>query len=267
MSPDQEPKEEIPKPSELEKKLSRRRFVKHLILATLPPVVIFPIEYATTGKIDPTGKEREKAFLSSVGIGDTPVAQYAKDIDTAVYRLLPANTSEILFWPAYITGTIGGFTLQMKIGEGKVSEKTSRRMFFASGAGTLINRILDIYSSVRFSRLMSDSRFYEYGLNAFHSEGGRRYSFHATPQEFFNTKNLLIEVTIVGIGTVCLPFGYAHGASTPFTFLSNMYAARHIELGLAIGDQVKKMIAHYSPEQIRTYLQMVDLTNLQTNKL
>lgn len=130
-------------------------------------------------------------------------------------------------------------------------------LYHASGLATyLTNRITDLYSSCRCSKLAEDKRFKEYGLGEFWGEENPSLSKHPSVHETLFNKNLVTLQIVGGVGSTLLPsLGHSFGFSAPFIYEQNWTISNRIEKAMEIGDEVKEMIEKgLGREEINSYL-------------
>lgn len=201
---------------------------------------------------------------------ESPVGEYHKEILRKAYQLLDnpyIEHADTTLDGSLLVGFGAGIVPTWKTIRKKYDKAVSRRIFLTSGLASIINRVLDKYSTYRVALLMEDSRFREYGLNKAIAETNPALSMHPTPEEIFKPKEVLNEASALITGTVIVPFGFSLGASAPFIYLKNAYAADMIEISFKIGDYVKKKIEQgYNPTQIKEYIRSLSLNDLQPQK-
>ncbi len=107
----------------------------------------------------------------------------------------------------------------------------SRRLLFASAGAAVLNRVIDNYSTVRFSQVMQDPRFAKYGFDQYFYEGNPGLSYHPKPEEILSRRNRLIDAVAIVTSYFSPVAGFSLGLTTPLIYLNNAGGAKWVEHG------------------------------------
>ncbi len=246
---------------------SRRNFLRLVTRMGAVAGIAHYVYSAWEADVDEADRRLEKAESLPI---ESLVGEYYKEILRKAYQLLDNSYLEHADTALYGSSLVGfgaGIVPTWKIIRKKYDKAVSRRIFLTSGLASIINRVVDKYSTYRVALLTEDSRFREYGVNKAIIEGSPHLSMHPNPEEIFKPKKLVVDLSGTITGTVIVPFGFALGASAPFIHLRHAYLADMIELSYKIGDKVKDKIRQgYDSSQIRDYIKGLSLNDLLTHK-
>ena len=189
----------------------------------------------------------------------SPVKKFAYDITTTAENLVP----EVLHsGDGNGIGSLTGGLLSFAIAA-RPDKDFATMLYLSSGIGALINRILDDYSTISFSKATRDPRFAEYGFGQIYVETNPYLPAHPTTRDILSPNSLGREVKNVVFGTIYLPAGFEATGHTPIVVYHNLRLAHEMQLAMRIGDEVKARLARgYSDDQVRDYL-----SNLERRKL
>jgi len=243
------------------RKTSRREFLAKTACAVSTfggPLAIVEYLYKTSPEGLRTSIPKDETPINS------PVRKYSNDIISNAYGLIPST----LLPPKEedsVIGSIAGFATGLGLSYFPRTRETASAVFPMVGAGCLVSRLLDEYSTWRFAHTMQDSRFKEYGLNEAFGEANTSLPLHPSPDDILSKQNIIQEAGLVAFGALSLPVGMSFSAMGIPVFYNNMRVDRVMRVCMNMGDVVKiKLALGHSDEQIKGYLSRVKLDEIES---
>ena len=116
--------------------------------------------------------------------------------------------------------------------------------------------IPDNLTTYRATKLFSDKRFREYGLENNYFEGHFLLPKHPSWKHLFFNKKVLLDIAVAISSTVIPVLGYGYGIGVSWISESNWALGNELKKALEIGDDVKKMIEDGSTkDDVMAYLE------------
>lgn len=176
---------------------------------------------------------------------------YANEISDLADGFFPKYDNKKLYF-----GTGFAVAVIVRLLGSKIESGIGHNLYRLSGGlGFLVNRIIDLSTSVQVAREMEDPRFREYGFDNIYFEHNSFVNRNPSVKDFINLRNVTLNL-IALISCLYWPnFGYGLTAITPQTFLNNRNIRKQIRLSKNISDKLKEMLQEgKSDEDVRLFL-------------